>query len=48
MENPSPDSQNKRQFPAVYEKAVPIPIGVLAFVILIMLLFAAAVIVGII
>ncbi|MBC8505717.1 MAG: hypothetical protein ISR58_09750 [Anaerolineales bacterium] len=39
-------SSPKRQYPAFYEKFVPIAIGILAFVILGMLVFTIAVGVG--
>jgi hypothetical protein len=39
---------NKRQFPAFYEKAIPIAIGILVIIIVIMLLFAILVVAGVI
>jgi len=37
----------KREFPAVYEKGVPVAIGILLFVIVIMLVFAVLVLTGV-
>ena len=37
----------KREFPAVYEKGVPVAIGILLFIILIMLGFAILVVAGV-
>jgi len=37
----------KRAYPKFYEKAVPIALGILLFIIFIMLLFALAVVAGV-
>ena len=45
MAEKSPDS--KRAYPAIYEKIVPIALGVLALIVVGMLIFAVLVAVGI-
>lgn len=44
----SPKTPPKRSYPGFFEKSIPIAIGVLVFIIFGMLIFAAAVILGII
>ena len=40
-------SPKKREFPELYEKGVPIAIGFLAFIIVVMLVFAVLVVAGV-
>ena len=46
MAQPEKESPTKRQYPAIYEKLIPIAIGVLAVVVIGMFVYAIAVALG--
>ena len=46
MAQPEKESPTKRQYPAIYEKLIPIAIGILAVVIVGMMAYAIAVALG--
>ena len=47
MADQSKSPPDKRAYPKFYEKAIPIALGTLLFIIVIMLLFALAVVAGV-
>lgn len=46
MAQPEKESPTKRQYPAFYEKLIPIAIGILAVVVIGMMVYAIAVAMG--